>query len=80
MIILPVTGIAMGYFGGKGLPFFGYTIPGKKEPVGWIAKQNYNVHTFLGPLFEYLIPMHIGATGFHYLKGQHILSRMNFLK
>jgi len=38
MILLPVTGIAMGYFGGKGLPFFGYTIPGKKEPNGWIAK------------------------------------------
>jgi cytochrome b561 len=30
MVILPVTGIGMGYFSGKGLPFFGYTIPGKK--------------------------------------------------
>lgn len=28
MTVMPVTGIAMGYYGGKGLPFFFTTIPG----------------------------------------------------
>lgn len=28
MTIMPATGIAMGYYGGKGLPFFGTTFPG----------------------------------------------------
>ena len=28
MTFMPASGIAMGYYGGKGLPFFGYTIPG----------------------------------------------------
>lgn len=69
MLILPITGISMGYFGGKGLPFFGYTIPGKKEPIGAIAKQSYTIHTWVGYAFEYMIPLHIGAAGFHVLKG-----------
>lgn len=30
MWYMPMSGILMGYFGGKGIPFFGYTIPGKK--------------------------------------------------
>ena len=32
MTIMPVTGIAMGYFGGKGLPFFFTTLPGYHPP------------------------------------------------
>ena len=32
MTIMPVTGIAMGYFGGKGLPFFFTTLPGSPSP------------------------------------------------
>jgi cytochrome b561 len=45
MIIMPASGIAMGYYGGKGLPFFGTTIPGvvktdeNKMRTGEIAKQ-----------------------------------------
>jgi cytochrome b561 len=45
MIIMPASGIAMGYYGGKGLPFFGTTIPGvvktdeNKKSTGEIAKQ-----------------------------------------
>ncbi len=66
---MPVTGITMGYFSGKGIPFFGFIIPGKKEPVGSIAGAAYKAHTFVGPFFEYLIPFHMGAAGFHALKG-----------
>ncbi|KAL3924032.1 MAG: hypothetical protein SGILL_001296 [Bacillariaceae sp.] len=45
MVIMPASGIAMGYYGGKGLPFFGTTIPGivktdeNKKQTGEIAKQ-----------------------------------------
>ena len=32
MIGMPATGLAMGYYGGKGVPFFGlFTIPGKAD-------------------------------------------------
>ena len=39
MTIMPATGIAMGYYGGKGLPFFYTTIPGAAKANGNIAKQ-----------------------------------------
>lgn len=45
MTIMPATGIAMGYYSGKGLPFFFTTIPGvvktdeNKARTGGIAKQ-----------------------------------------
>jgi 1,2-dihydroxy-3-keto-5-methylthiopentene dioxygenase len=46
MIVMPASGVAMGYYGGKGLPFFGTTIPGAlaaddetKKRNGQIAKQ-----------------------------------------
>lgn len=50
MIVMPGTGIAMGYFGGKGLPFFGYAIPGaSKENVnGAIAGNAFWVHKQAG--------------------------------
>ena len=45
MTIMPATGIAMGYYGGKGLPFFFTTLPGvvktdeNKASTGNIAKR-----------------------------------------
>lgn len=39
MTIMPASGIAMGYYGGKGLPFFYTTIPGAEKTNGAIAKQ-----------------------------------------
>ena len=39
MIIMPASGIAMGYYGGKGLPFFTTTLAGAKESNGAIAKN-----------------------------------------
>jgi hypothetical protein len=49
MTVMPASGIAMGYYGGKGLPFFYTTIPGvvttaeNKANNGNIAK-NVSVH------------------------------------
>ena len=39
MTIMPVTGIAMGLYGGKGLPFFWTTIPGFNKKNGKLAGQ-----------------------------------------
>uniref|UniRef100_A0A7S2TWJ3 Cytochrome b561 bacterial/Ni-hydrogenase domain-containing protein n=2 Tax=Lotharella oceanica TaxID=641309 RepID=A0A7S2TWJ3_9EUKA len=81
MITMPATGIAMGYYGGKGLPFFGYKIPGKPKAQrtkddGAIAKNSFKLHKQAGQLFEYLTPIHIGAAAFHSIKGQAIFRRI----
>jgi len=77
-IALPASGIAMGYYGGKGLPFFGYTIPGateeNKNPE--IAKNAFKFHKKAGQVFEFLTLGHVGAVGFHMLKGQAIWRRI----
>jgi cytochrome b561 len=77
MIIMPGTGIAMGYYGGKGLPFFNTTFAGAEKPDGAIAKNAFNVHKQVGTYGKYLIPLHIGASGMHWARGQQIFSRIN---
>ena len=42
MTIMPATGIAMGMYGGKGLPFFWTTIPGFENKNGKLAGQVRN--------------------------------------
>ena len=49
----------MGYFGGKGIPFFGYHIPGASEPCPVIAKNAFWSHGWVGLALEYLIPVHV---------------------
>mmetsp|Transcript_52686 Transcript_52686/g.120064 ORF Transcript_52686/g.120064 Transcript_52686/m.120064 type:complete len:137 (-) Transcript_52686:224-634(-) len=76
MIVMPGSGIAMGYFGGKGLPFFGYKIPGAEKADGAIAGNAFKLHKQAGLFFEYLTALHVGAVGFHMMKGQAALARM----
>ena len=76
MTVMPLTGIAMGYYGGKGLPFFWTTIPGatKENKNGKLAGQAFKLHKRLGQPFEALFGLHLGAVGFHHIaKGQPIL-------
>ncbi|GAB5373497.1 hypothetical protein AAMO2058_001757000 [Amorphochlora amoebiformis] len=82
LVAMPVTGIAMGYYGGRGLPFFGYKIPGiakekRSKDTKKIAGNAYKIHKKLGPYFEYISALHVGATGYHALKGQAIFRRVN---
>ena len=65
MLFLPVTGITMGIFGGKGLPFFSYTIPGLSKPVPSVAKLAFKTHTSAGKIFPYVAATHVGAVGYH---------------
>ena len=77
MTIMPISGIAMGYFGGKGLPFFYTTIPGATSPNGSIAKQSFSIHKTLGTYGKFLIPLHIGGAVKHSVAGASIWSRVN---
>lgn len=76
MTIMPATGIAMGYYGGKGLPFFTTTFPGAEKPNGAIAKQSFSIHKTMGTYGKYLFPVHIGAAFLHVIKGQAIFYRV----
>ena len=76
MTIMPGTGVVMGYYGGKGLPFFTTTIPGapKEKRNGKLAGQAFKIHKKLGIPFEALFGAHIGAVGYHHVvKNQPIL-------
>jgi len=77
LIAMPVTGIGMGYFGGKGLPFFFTTIPGKAEPDGATAGKFFKAHKTIGYYGKFLVPMHVGAAGAHAAKGHSIFSRIS---
>ena len=76
MVAMPTTGITMGYFGGKGLPFFSTSFSGTDTPNKWLAGNAFKAHKFMGQALTYLLPIHVGATGFHLFKGQNILKRM----
>lgn len=81
MIFMPATGIAMGMYGGKGLPFFGIaTIDGFKKNHGRDGKfagKMFKLHTQVGYYLQYfIVPLHLGAVAFHTARGQKIISRM----
>ena len=66
MTIMPAAGIAMGYYGGKGLPFFTTTIEGavpanndQKDRYDAVAKRSYFIHKMLGTYGKFLVPMHV---------------------
>ena len=78
MTIMPATGIAMGYYGGKGLPFFFTTLPGSAVPdTGGIAKRSFGIHKTLGEYGKYLVPLHVGGAAKHSIAGHGIWSRIN---
>ena len=79
-LFMPASGIAMGYYGGQGLPFFSYTIPGRPSPSKEdkkFAGLSYRWHKRVGLAFEYLVPLHMAASGYHVMKGQAIFRRIN---
>jgi len=52
LTFLPVTGILMGYFGGKGLPFFGTIVAQAETPNKEIASTAFKNHKRLGQLVQ----------------------------
>mmetsp|Transcript_2044 Transcript_2044/g.3593 ORF Transcript_2044/g.3593 Transcript_2044/m.3593 type:complete len:215 (-) Transcript_2044:328-972(-) len=77
MIVMPASGVAMGYYGGKGLPFFFTTLPGAAKADGKTAKFAFTYHKLIGHYSQYLIPLHVGAVGYHLvIRGKNILPRI----
>lgn len=76
LVVMPTTGFIMGYYGGRGLPFFGYVFPGASEKNAQLAGQAFGWHKQVGQAYELFVPLHVGAVGVHALKGQNILRRM----
>jgi 1,2-dihydroxy-3-keto-5-methylthiopentene dioxygenase len=79
LVAMPVTGVAMGYYNGRGLPFFFTTIPGKSGATkadGKTAGWYFGWHKYLGWYMEMLTLSHVGAVGIHILKGERILARI----
>lgn len=83
MTVMPATGIAMGYFGGKGLPFFGATFAGIKSTEetkarnGGIAKNSFKIHKQLGTYGKYVVPVHVAGAFSHFFRGHTIFARVN---
>lgn len=42
---------------------------------GELAKTAYKVHMQAGTVLEVLVPLHIGAVGFHLARGHNLLKR-----
>jgi cytochrome b561 len=82
LIAMPATGVAMGYFGPKGLPFFTTTLPGmeakkrKEMGAGKIAGQAFKIHKLLGQPMEILFAAHLGGVGYHVARGHGIFARI----
>ena len=78
LIVMPVTGVAMGYYGGKGLPFFTTTIPGAgpEDKDGKLAGQAFKLHKQIGWYMELLFLGHLGGVAGHTIRGHPILARI----
>lgn len=73
---LAATGIAMGYLGGKGLPFFVGTLPGASEPSPDAASASYSLHKMLGRYGKLLIPAHVAGVVAQTARGEEVISRI----
>lgn len=74
---MPVSGIIMGWYGGYGIPFFFTKFQGAATPNKELAGNAYKAHAFMGKILVYFLPIHVGAAGYHLVKGQKIFSRIN---
>jgi 1,2-dihydroxy-3-keto-5-methylthiopentene dioxygenase len=79
LTVMPITGVGMGMYGGKGLPFFFKTIE-PFEKNGTIAKYSFKVHKTMGTYGKYLVPLHVGAAGMHAAQGGSIFSRISVFR
>lgn len=82
MTFMPASGIYLGYYGGKGLPFFTTTFVdngGNGRPVpawGISVGQNFSLHKQVGYWGKFLIPAHAGAAVAHQGVGHQIFARI----
>ena len=77
MLIMPISGIAMSYFGGHPIDVFGLvTIPGKStpDPLGRTAKE---IHEMASNILMILVGGHIAVALYHhFVRKDFVLKRM----
>ena len=85
MVFMPLSGLLFGVASGWGIYFVGLDAPlsnmqwifGPEENAKAIEKFFYENHHRVGTWLEYLVPLHIGAVGYHHLfRGHNLLARM----
>merc|ERR1712146_417892 len=83
---MPISGYMFGYLSGWGVPFFveGWEFKGASEEDAkspfnkkWEKFFYENHHTIGYILTWYLFPLHIGAVGFHAMRGINLLRRLH---
>ncbi len=82
LLVMPLTGIGMGYYGGKGVPFYGiWTLPGKSanrtKEDGKFAGRLFGWHKSAGQVVPLVIGAHVAGASVHSLKGQAIFTRIS---
>ena len=84
LIFMPVSGVSFSYFSGWSTPFFKWDIPGApKEDIARYPSYKriedfmYAQHHNVGKVLTYVLPVHVGATAYHVMRGHKIFARMN---
>lgn len=81
LVGLPISGLIMGYFDGRGAPFFGlFRTPHIENPTKGdkdLAELIWAGHKLVGKGLELLIGLHLVGNFYHIFKGQNILRRMD---
>jgi cytochrome b561 len=77
-----ISGVTMGYFGGKGVPFFGSTlVQGKSDPSSSDARKaaaSHGTHLLLGKLMQYIfLPYHLTGNAVHWMQGRDIVRKIS---
>jgi len=87
IVALPTTGVLMGYYSGYGVPFFKWHVNGAPKSKADTPKFKnrsglfYKLHTQMGRILEYVLPLHIAGAAFPFLvRGQNVMRRMNPFK
>jgi len=73
---MPIQGAIMGYYGGKGMPFFLTTIPGAETKNEGYAKFAYENHVLMGKVLPWFISLHVMGGVTHQILGQNIFGRI----
>eukprot|EP01013_Petalomonas_cantuscygni_P033526 TRINITY_DN60543_c0_g1_i1.p1 TRINITY_DN60543_c0_g1~~TRINITY_DN60543_c0_g1_i1.p1 ORF type:complete len:191 (-),score=17.32 TRINITY_DN60543_c0_g1_i1:142-714(-) len=66
MVFMSVSGVLIGLFGGKGLPFWVTSFPSPVNADVAFAVATVGLHSSVGHLLKILLAMHIGATIIHH--------------
>ena len=78
LLFMASSGVGMAYNSAKPIPFFFTELNlVREQPDGATAKQLYKLHKQVGYWWKFMVPLHVGAAGLHFVQGHRIFSRIN---